>query len=259
MKSKHCRKPNEPNLHTLVSFNRPRHPTVVLGPGAFLKLMFCCHHADTEIGGFGIASESDPLLIEEFVLVSQTASVVTVEFDDAAVADHVDRYADQGIEPNRSLRVWIHTHPASSASPSSTDEHTFARSFGGCEWAAMLIQSREQENYCRLRFNAGPGGQLVVPVVFDWASLPEWLALHADHMSDLVGSWIHEMEACIRVEPFSAFTKVEIDRGIRIEQAAADMIEVFHEADEYDRYELTDDAAAWLAQFDREEAKSVNR
>jgi len=174
---------------------------VLLRPAAFMKLMFCCHQAHTEIAGFGISSKSDPLVIEEFVLVLQSNTVVTVEFDDHAIANHIEDFADQGIGPDRSFRVWIHTHPGRSAAPSMVDEDTFARCFGRCDWAAMLIQGREQENYCRIRFNAGPGGQIIIPVQFDWASLPTWLSDNAAQMPQLLASWADEMFACVRELP----------------------------------------------------------
>ena len=165
---------------------------VLLRPAAFLKLMFCCHAAQTEIGGFGIGSALDPLVVESFELVQQSTSVVTVTFDDLAVADHADRFADQGIGPERSLRIWIHTHPGSSATPSGTDERTFATSFGSCDWSAMLIQSRGEERYCRLQFTAGPGGELILPVLFDWASLPVWLL--ENELPQLVQGWLSELQ-----------------------------------------------------------------
>ena len=65
----------------------------------------------------------------------------------------------------------------------------------------MLIQGREQENYCRIRFNAGPGGQIIIPVQFDWASLPKWLIDNAAQMPQLLSTWADEMFACVRELP----------------------------------------------------------
>ncbi len=254
--------------------HRPRRASILLRPAAFLKLLYCCHTAATEIGGFGISAANDPLVIEAFALVPQRASIATVEFDDAAVADHADRYADQGVEPARSLRVWVHTHPGESAAPSSTDEATFARSFGGCDWAAMLIQSRGEENYCRLRFNAGPGGDVVVPVAFDWASLPAWLERNAGQMDELVRGWAGELDRCVVEEPAAwrmhalaaadAFdpdgtgTSVDarladdvgfdcelgVDRDLDFAAREAEVGEL--------EPELEDDAERWLAEYEEE-------
>src|SRR5689334_14381541 len=69
----------------------PAPPALVLSPLAFLKLQFFLHVGDTEVGGFGVSrSPGDLLYVEDFVTVSQQTTCVTVEFDDAAVADHFD-------------------------------------------------------------------------------------------------------------------------------------------------------------------------
>lgn len=183
--------------------------SVLLRPAAFMKLMFCCHQARTEIGGFGISSKADPLVIDEFVLILQNTSVMTVEFDDHALADHVEDFADKGIGPDRSFRVWIHTHPGRSAAPSSVDEETFDRCFGRCDWAAMMIQGREEENYCRIRFNIGPGGQVIVPIKFDWASLPAWLIENAERMPQLISTWHTELTTLVREIPERVYAPLD--------------------------------------------------
>ena len=55
--------------------------------------MYFCHRGGTEIGGFGVAADDDPLRVSEFVTVRQEVSAVSVEFDDEAVADY---FEDQG-------------------------------------------------------------------------------------------------------------------------------------------------------------------
>ena len=49
--------------------------------------------------------------------------------------------------------------PDDCPSPSSVDEETFARVFGGCDWAVMFILARGGATYARLRFNTGPGAK----------------------------------------------------------------------------------------------------
>ena len=51
--------------------------------------MYLRDYGDTEIGGFGISSADDLLLIEDVQLVKQQCTTVTVAFDDTAVADVV--------------------------------------------------------------------------------------------------------------------------------------------------------------------------
>jgi hypothetical protein len=125
---------------------------------------------DTEIGGFGITgiSGDDLLLVEDFVTVRQAVTAVTVAFDDAAVAEFFDQQVDLGRRPEQFGRIWIHTHPGRSASPSSTDEETFSRVFDSCQWAVMFILAKGGETYCRLRFNVGPGAPVMLNTAIDY-------------------------------------------------------------------------------------------
>lgn len=224
--------------------DRPRRLT--LAPEAFLKLMYCCHRAETEIAGFGISSERDPLTIERFEMIRQAASPVTVEFDDQSVADFFDEMASSGVGPNRCGRLWIHTHPGGSATPSNTDEQTFARVFGQCDWAAMMIVSREEETYCRLRFNAGPGGETQLPVMFDWSALPEWLATHHGRLDELVQSWQQQLQNLVRAETYKMLDPQE-DRlpGRRVRRGM-----VFDDQ----ALPMSDDERQWLDWFEERQA-----
>ena len=146
-------------------------PTPVLrfSPTAWAKLLFLRDFGETEVGGFGIAAEDDPLLIEDFVLVRQDCTVVTVRFDDEAIADFFDEQVDAGRTPESFFRVWCHTHPGDSAQPSGVDEATFARVFGQADWAVMFILAEGGETYARLQFGVGPGGAMEIPVTVDFS------------------------------------------------------------------------------------------
>jgi proteasome lid subunit RPN8/RPN11 len=139
-----------------------------LTPYAWAKLLYLRDLGPTEVGGFGISSRDDLLLIEDVILAKQLCTEVTVKFDDEAVADYFDTQVDLGLLPERFGRIWIHTHPGSSPLPSNTDEATFERCFGTAAWAVMFIVARGGQTYARLRFSAGPGGELVVPVEVDF-------------------------------------------------------------------------------------------
>jgi hypothetical protein len=141
-----------------------------LTPYAWRKLLFLRDLGPTEVGGFGISSKDDLLLVQDISLVRQVCSAVTVKFDDQAVADHFDDYVDLGYTPERFARIWVHTHPGDSATPSSTDEETFARCFGSSSWAIMFILAQGGETYARLALNTGPGGELMLPVEIDFSS-----------------------------------------------------------------------------------------
>jgi hypothetical protein len=146
------------------------------GPLAYLKLQFLCHAGPTEVGAFGISAESDLLYVEDVVAVRQECTAVSVYFQDEAVADHFERCAANEIPPQRCGRIWLHTHPGGSAAPSSTDEETIARAFGGCDWAVMAILSRTGRSYARLQVSGGPGAARRLRWAVDWAALPQGLA-----------------------------------------------------------------------------------
>jgi proteasome lid subunit RPN8/RPN11 len=143
-------------------------PALRFTPWAWAKLLYLRDLGDTEVGGFGITPAGDLLLVEDVCLVEQLCTFVSVRFDDGAVADFFDAQVDQGRKPAQFARIWVHTHPGNSAQPSATDEETFARCFGSSDWALMFILARGGEVYARLRFSAGPGGEILVPVLIDY-------------------------------------------------------------------------------------------
>jgi proteasome lid subunit RPN8/RPN11 len=137
-------------------------------PTAWAKLLYLRDRGPTEVGGFGIASTDDLLFVEDIQLVRQTCTTVSVAFDDASVAEFFDDQVDAGRKPEQFARVWIHTHPGESATPSHVDEGTFERVFGSCDWAVMFVLARRGETYCRLRYRSGPGGQFEIRTDVDF-------------------------------------------------------------------------------------------
>ena len=131
-------RPRNRSLHRRRRLAESR-PSLRFTPYTWAKLLFLRDAGPTEVGGFGISAADDLLLIEDIQLVRQCCTRTSVVFDDAAVADHFDACVDAGLPPERFARIWIHTHPGSSPEPSHTDEQTFARVFGGCDWAVMAI------------------------------------------------------------------------------------------------------------------------
>jgi len=162
LKAQRCANP-EPERHPL------NHPVLRFTPTAWAKLLYIAHAGDTEVGGFGIASDTDPLLVIDFAVVKQKTTEVTVAFDDQAVAEFFEQQVDMGRKPEQFARLWIHSHPGSSPHPSLTDEDTFRRVFGSCHWAVMFIIARDGTTYARLRFNIGPGGETTLPVRVDYS------------------------------------------------------------------------------------------
>jgi len=137
-------------------------------PTAWAKLLFMRDVTDNEVGGFGITEADDLLFVTDFVLVKQKVTAVSVSFDDESVANFFEDQVEAGRQPEQFARVWLHTHPGNSCEPSMTDENTFARVFGTCDWAIMCIVAQDGTTYARLRFSAGPGGEVKIPVCVDY-------------------------------------------------------------------------------------------
>ena len=147
---------------------KPQKPILRFSPTAWAKLQFFRDMTDNEVGGFGITQADDLLFITDVVLVKQKVTAVSVSFEDDSVADLFEDQVEAGRKPEQFARIWLHTHPGDSPDPSMTDESTFARVFGGCDWAVMFIVGRNSNTYAILRFNVGPGGEVKIPVCIDY-------------------------------------------------------------------------------------------
>ena len=155
------------------TLNKPtrRQPEPILrfSPYAWAKLIAMRDCRDSEVGAFGITSADDLLLVEDIVLVKQKVSWVTVAFEDESVADFFEQQVDLGRKPEQFARIWLHTHPGDSPNPSMTDEETFSRVFGSCDWSVMCIIDQNSNTYARMRFGVGPGGQIKLAVAVDYS------------------------------------------------------------------------------------------
>jgi hypothetical protein len=153
----------------------PRHikeDTLRFSPYAWAKLVWFRDRGDTEIGGFAVTHHDDPFYVEDFITVKQKASGAFVEFDDEDVNQYLVDQTNAGHEPHHCMRIWLHTHPGNSASPSGTDENCFKEAFGNCNWAVMFILAKGGTVYCRVRFNIGPGCTKECKVVVDYETMP---------------------------------------------------------------------------------------
>jgi proteasome lid subunit RPN8/RPN11 len=153
------------NLKKQQQFQRP---SLRFSPTAWAKLVFLRDITDNEVGGFGITEADDLLFVTDFALVKQRVTAVSVSFDDEAVANYFEDQVEAGRKPEQFARIWLHTHPGNSPQPSCTDESTFQRVFGSCDWSIMAIVAQEGSTFARLRFNAGPGGEAKIPVCIDY-------------------------------------------------------------------------------------------
>jgi proteasome lid subunit RPN8/RPN11 len=144
-------------------------PILRFSPTAWAKLLYFRDKSDNEVGGFGIMDAEDLLFVQDFAIVKQEVSPVSVKFDDEAVGMFFDEQVDLGRKPEQFARLWLHTHPGDSPEPSATDEETFKRVFGNCQWAIMAIVARDSSTYARLSFNVGPCGQIRIPTEVDYS------------------------------------------------------------------------------------------
>jgi proteasome lid subunit RPN8/RPN11 len=147
----------------------PMEQALRFSPTAWAKLLYFRDRSRNEVGGFGITAPDDLLFIEEFLTVKQEVTCVSVKFDDEAVSQFFDQQVDLGRKPEQFARIWLHTHPGDSPDPSPTDEATFKRVFGGCQWAVMAVVAQDNSTYARLSFNIGPGGQILIPSEVDFS------------------------------------------------------------------------------------------
>jgi proteasome lid subunit RPN8/RPN11 len=143
-------------------------PVLRFSPTAWAKLLYFRDKLDNEVGGFGITDPDDLLFVTDFVTVKQEVTAVSVKFDDEAVASFFDNQVDLGRKPEQFARIWLHSHPADCPEPSTIDEETFHRVFGRCQWAVMFVVAQNNKTYARLRFNVGPGGQVLIPVEINY-------------------------------------------------------------------------------------------
>lgn len=143
-------------------------PVLRFTPTAWAKLLYLRDYGKTEVGGFGITAPDDPLLVTDFKMVKQECSSVTVDFDDESVADFFDSSLAAGHKFGHFDRIWIHTHPGCSPSPSGTDVETFDRVFSDPDWAVMFIIAEEGKCFARLRINQNLNSFMDIPVEIDY-------------------------------------------------------------------------------------------
>ena len=186
----------------MTSATKARPPSVLrFSPTAWAKLLYLRDAGDTEIGGFGISTPDDLLRVDDVQLVTQTCSWAHVAFDDEAVADFFDRQVDAGRQPQEFGRIWVHSHPGRSPDPSGTDEATFSRVFGGSDWAVMFIIARGGQTYARLRYNTGPGTDVMLPVEIEYGRAFAGSSFEA---------WNADYLAKVRVQPIVSQTNSQL-------------------------------------------------
>lgn len=190
-------------------------PRVRFAPLAWLKLIYLCRKAETEVGLLGLTAEHDHLYVEDLYVPKQSCTAVSTRFDSEDLLDLQERLGiGQGLSCSRFLRVWIHTHPGHSAQPSGKDEETFAQQFADASWALMFILARDGQTYCRIRIGWPPDPVSVIEVPFDWTTDVDWGRFPADvdatSLDALQETWSQELAERVKTEAI-AYSSYLID------------------------------------------------
>ena len=124
-----------------------------------------------EVSLMGISDPDQINKIVDWYIPKQEVSAGTTDFDDDAWTDYIesitfgyldenpDDYEGASFAVKRHTRVWAHTHPGDSATPSGTDEETFRDFFGeqDIDFAAMLILAKGNKTTNRMKYNSSVG------------------------------------------------------------------------------------------------------
>jgi len=217
----------------------PMTKTLRFSPTAWAKLLYFRDKSPNEVGGFGITAPDDLLLVTDFLTVKQEVTCVSVKFDDEAVSQFFDQQVDLGRKPEQFARIWLHTHPGESPEPSTTDEETFQRVFGGCQWAVMAIVAQDDSTCARLSFNIGPGSQILTSTEVDFSG---------DFGGTDHGTWDAEYGVNVRaIEWLSrpALTEGRPVAGTQVAgpPAVCDVLKEFERMDPVQRQLILDDLA----------------
>lgn len=139
-------------------------------PYAWAKYNWMRDRSNNEVAAFGISSRSDITYIEDIRLLKQTVSGASAEFDEDDIPRYLDDMIDEGYQPLECMRIWLHTHPGHSASPSGTDEKTFEEAFGRADWAVMCILAQGGEIKAKVCLTAANGQfrhDFTIPITVD--------------------------------------------------------------------------------------------
>lgn len=130
-------------------------PTLRITPYAWRKLRYIRGKTQNEVGFFGVTAADDPLLLIDVALVPQEVGPATVEFDGLDIARFWAECDQKGMVPAQYTRIWVHTHPGNSATPSGVDHNTFDRYWGNSDWAIMMVVAQDDSYTIKLRYNVG--------------------------------------------------------------------------------------------------------
>lgn len=137
--------------------------TLQFTPYAWSKLLYLRDKGNTEVSFFAVSRKESLDVVEDLFMPFQYGEWATTEFVEEKLPLFFDSMVDAGYHPEEFARIWCHTHPGTSASPSGKDESTFSSEFAGPNWAIMFIVGKEGATTCRLRYKCHPDLNHILP------------------------------------------------------------------------------------------------
>lgn len=142
-------------------------PVLRFTPYVWSKILHMRNIADTEVAGFGISYDDDPLLISDFALVKQKASKASFDFDDIGLGNFNTDMMLKGLSADHFFRVWIHTHPGG-PTPSSVDYGTLNECFKSAPWTVMFIVGTDNKYTAKLRLQTPTKCEIDIQMKIDY-------------------------------------------------------------------------------------------
>ena len=96
---------------------------VTLSPDVYQQMVYLANAHGTECGGFGISLDPEnPFHISKIFMPKQEVGSASIEFDENDIDLYLRTMAeDEGLEFDQFFRLWVHTQPGASVTPSATD------------------------------------------------------------------------------------------------------------------------------------------
>ena len=146
-------------------------PKLIFSPYAYAKYIWFRDRGKTEISAMAQSSVEDRFYIEDIHIIKQKSSAALTTFDDDGFAEYMEDMVMDGHSSSNVGRIWLHTHPGFSSTPSMTDEDTFKDKFGLCSWAIMGILSHDDMTVWLSMTSEGQSYYMKMEIDIDWKAL----------------------------------------------------------------------------------------
>jgi hypothetical protein len=133
----------------------PKDLTLTFSPEAWLKMNYLLLRAKHKIMAVGVTSPDDLMYVTDLILLKQYNSVKSVRFDQKAWQNYLETNAKLSKDFNTLARVLVITTPDFESGPDDEDDQVFSETMDCFPFAALCVQSRNFEVYCRLRLALG--------------------------------------------------------------------------------------------------------